>query len=501
MHVLAFWVFAGYAVTFLVLLVAVWVALRRTTTLAIVHVVVVAAVVVAATWSGGSPWRDLSPDLQALCAEAFIGTLGLITMTLALYRDESAAAAAQAAAAERAATEQADLLAAVFGSISDAVCVFDARGDSLLRNPAADRLLGGGRRNARSDWGGRISFQHPDGTDFPDDEVPIARALRGEAVDGVDLLLRSTAHPGGILLNVSAHPLPRERGAVWSGGVVAAFHDVSEVRAASTRVAAAHELLSNVLAAATGHSIIAADTGGRITVFNEGAERMLGWDAAEVLGGDALLVRDPQEVRALARAHGLAHPRDLFARPASAGASTERSTYVRRDGSTLPVSLTTSPMRAADGALLGWISMATDVSELENSEELFRIALAAGTRRGRHGRGGRGGRGPGAAGQPGAVPLHRPRGGGPARGAVRRPRRRLAPLRRAVRRGPHRRAPRAAGGPRPRHRRRAAGWRWRCRRPWSARAVARRPCCAWSRTSPSAAPPTASCATSRCTTR
>ncbi|MEW1956522.1 diguanylate cyclase [Kineococcus sp. NPDC059986] len=366
---LTFWLLDGAPVAFLVIPVAVWVALRRTTTAATVHVLLAAAVVVAATWAGRGPWADLPPDVQAVCAEAFTGVLGFLTLVLALHRDESVDNARHAA-------EQADLLSAVFSSISDAVCVFDARGDSILRNPAAERLLGGSRAT-RGDWGQRIAFAHPDGTPHADGEVPIARALRGESVDGEDLLYSSVRHPEGVLLNASLRPLPHVPGVPWSGGVVAAFHDVTEVRAAAERVAQAHELLTGVLAAATEHAIVAVDTSGTTTVFNEGAERMLGWTAAEVVGTDSAQFFVAEELRAAAAAEGLDDPRQLFFRVAREGARTARFSFRHRDGSTFPVSLTTTALVGADGAVQGFIGMATDISELEDSEALFRSALQA----------------------------------------------------------------------------------------------------------------------------
>ncbi|WP_380257888.1 diguanylate cyclase domain-containing protein [Kineococcus sp. GCM10028916] len=374
-YAIAFWVFNGFAVTFLVLPVAVWAALRRTTTAAMVHLVLAAAAVVGSTWSGWGPWQELSPDLQAMGAEAFIGTLGFLTLVLALYRDESVDNAERAERALRDAAEQADLLAAVFGSISDAVCVFDSAGNSLLRNPAAEALLGGVLRTERSRWDAGYGYFHLDGERFVDGDLPVVRALRGEAVDGLDLRLSSPQVPDGVLLNVSAHPLPGSGGAVWNGGVVAAFHDVTEVRTASAQVAQAHDLMTNVLAAATDHSIIAVDPAGVITLFNEGAERMLGWSAEEVVGGPALVVHDPAEIEAMCEAQGLEHPNDLFTRGVPQETVTRRFTYVRKDGTTFPVSLTTSVMRDGEGRLIGWIGMATDVSDLENSEELLRVAL------------------------------------------------------------------------------------------------------------------------------
>ena len=48
------------------------------------------------------------------------------------------------------------------------------------------------------------------------------------------------------------------------------------------------------------------DLDGRVTMFNPGAERMLGWPAGEVLGRDLVtLVHDPDEIAARAAELGL----------------------------------------------------------------------------------------------------------------------------------------------------------------------------------------------------
>ncbi|MGI4896670.1 MAG: diguanylate cyclase domain-containing protein [Janthinobacterium lividum] len=366
----AFWWLPGVAIAFTVLPVAVWTALRCTTTAATVHVVLSASMVDASTWAGRGPWVALPPTEQALAAAAFIGTLGLVTLVLALFRDENVANARRAETAHADAAAQADLLNVVFGSISDAVCVFREDGSRLLRNSAAEVLLGA-LPDSPSHWrDGDQGFRYPDGTRIAEADLPIARALAGESVVDVDMLLATPTMPKGCLVTVSAHPLPKERGASWSGGVVAAFHDVSQVRRAAAEVADAHDLLLNVLDAATEHSIIAVNPSGVITVFNEGAQRMLGHHPEEMLGRDVSVVHDPDEVSYL----------DADLR--SQGPATEQRTYVRRDGSTLQVSLTTSPIRDSAGELIGFIEMATDITarlaaerELESSEELFRVAF------------------------------------------------------------------------------------------------------------------------------
>nr|WP_240895910.1 diguanylate cyclase [Kineococcus siccus] len=151
---------------------------------------------------------------------------------------------------------------------------------------------------------------------------------------------------------------------------------------AAAEVARAHDLFASVLSAATEHAIVGVDTTGRITVFNEGAERMLGWPAAEAIGEDVrpLLVRG--ELHARAGALGLDDVDALFRTSHGDGPHTERATYVRRDGTRLPVMLTDAPMHDDTGALIGHILLATDLTarlaaeaELADSERLFRVAF------------------------------------------------------------------------------------------------------------------------------
>jgi PAS domain S-box-containing protein len=143
--------------------------------------------------------------------------------------------------------------------------------------------------------------------------------------------------------------------------------------------------LDAVLRAATGHSVIACDLDGRITMFNPGAERMLGWRAADVLGRSmADVVHDPDELAARAAELGCARglPVLTHAVTAAGGMETRDWTYLTRDGARLTVSLAMTGIRNADGHLVGYMGVATDVSEarrtlssLEAQREIYRMLL------------------------------------------------------------------------------------------------------------------------------
>ena len=118
-----------------------------------------------------------------------------------------------------------------------------------------------------------------------------------------------------------------------------------------------------VLGGATEHAIIATSMDGVITMFTEGAERMLGYSADEVVGRMMpSLFHDPLEIADRAAALGVAAS-DVFTTRAAAGLTETREwTYLRSDGGRLTVRLTVTPLHNADAELIGYIGIAVDVT-------------------------------------------------------------------------------------------------------------------------------------------
>ena len=129
------------------------------------------------------------------------------------------------------------------------------------------------------------------------------------------------------------------------------------------------ELFAAVLRAATEYSIIGTDPHGAITVFNLGAERMLGYRADEVIGKPmAETIHDPTEVAHRATMLNMAPGFEVFVAAARRGeAETREWTYLRNDGTRFPVSLTVTAMRDGSGTLAGFIGIAADITERQRS--------------------------------------------------------------------------------------------------------------------------------------
>jgi PAS domain S-box-containing protein len=163
-------------------------------------------------------------------------------------------------------------------------------------------------------------------------------------------------------------------------GYFAVTADITERRASETELRRTLTLLHSVLEASTQVSIIAVELDGKISMFNRGAEQLLGYTASEVVGTQtSLMFHDPEEMRqragALTRELGrkvhtgmaLVEP-EVLNRP-------HEWTYIRRDGARIPVSLAVTAMRDGDGALVGYLGVAHDISGRIQYEISLREAL------------------------------------------------------------------------------------------------------------------------------
>ncbi|HEY0256357.1 MAG TPA: PAS domain S-box protein, partial [Candidatus Methylacidiphilales bacterium] len=148
----------------------------------------------------------------------------------------------------------------------------------------------------------------------------------------------------------------------------------------TAELAGARERLQSVLDAATHVAIIASTPEGLITVFNSGAEKLLGYTAEEMVGRQMptiLHLESELSARGRELSEELGRPFsgfDVFVEPARHGEHDEREwTYVRKDGSHVTVNLIVTASRDAAGEITGFLGVATDVSTRRKAEETVRI--------------------------------------------------------------------------------------------------------------------------------
>jgi PAS domain S-box-containing protein len=144
-----------------------------------------------------------------------------------------------------------DIYQAVLRSIGTGVVVVDQNGKFLLFNEAAENIIGIGPLDIQpAEWPGKYGFFLPDRlTPYPPEQMPIARAIRGEAIDDYELVIRNRERPNGIWVRGTSRPLRDEAGKVIGG--MAIFRDITQRKRAETRLAAEHAVTRVLAEAAT----------------------------------------------------------------------------------------------------------------------------------------------------------------------------------------------------------------------------------------------------------
>src|ERR1019366_7492276 len=126
--------------------------------------------------------------------------------------------------------------------------------------------------------------------------------------------------------------------------------------------------LQTAILTSANFSIIATDEKGIIQLFNVGAERMLGYQAAEVVNKiNPSDIHDPQEVTARAEALSLELATTItpgfeaLAFKASRGIEDKYElTYIRKDGSRFPAVVSITALRGDYGHIIGYLLIGTD---------------------------------------------------------------------------------------------------------------------------------------------
>jgi PAS domain S-box-containing protein len=123
---------------------------------------------------------------------------------------------------------QTEVLTSILHHMGDAVIVADKDYKFLTFNPAAERMFGATANETKSPgWSRTYGLYLTDmKTPFPEEQLPLARSMRGEAVDDQEMFVRHDKSPDGIWIRISGRPL-RDSSGELSGGVIVC-HDITE---------------------------------------------------------------------------------------------------------------------------------------------------------------------------------------------------------------------------------------------------------------------------------
>src|SRR6266851_3274905 len=120
-----------------------------------------------------------------------------------------------------------------------------------------------------------------------------------------------------------------------------------------------HLLMESV----TDYAIFMLDTEGRVTCWNAGAERLLGYQEAEIIGQSCARFFTPEDIQS-----GV--PDRELNRAREEGRASDDRWYVRNDGSRFWASGIVTPLR--DGVLRGYATVMRDLTEQKSAQDALR---------------------------------------------------------------------------------------------------------------------------------
>jgi PAS domain S-box-containing protein len=292
-----------------------------------------------------------------------------------------------------------DVLTAVFKNLAVGVIVCDPDGQFLFFNPEAERLLGIGATHADvAGWSATYGCYLPDKvTPYPPEELPLARAMRGEELPHELIFIKNLQRPTGLWIDVSGTPLRDSSGTICGGVVV--FSDVSipmdllrnetavdafmtPVRDPSDPPEDRHELVSERFARfrtmfvqlaravdQTADSILITDHRGIIEYVNPAFEKVTGFSPAEVLGRKPSVLKSGQ--------HDAEFYRDLWGKLACGDSFHGTIINRKKSGELFWSEQTISPIKDQAGATTHYVSVLKDMTALRKQQEQeFQMGLA-----------------------------------------------------------------------------------------------------------------------------
>ncbi|MBA3780806.1 MAG: PAS domain S-box protein [Nocardioides sp.] len=243
------------------------------------------------------------------------------------------------------------------------IMVADMAGTVLRVNRATTRITGFNQKQlvGRPVWDTLTSPDSRDAVRAMYDD-PSGNAIIGAAESGVRTV------DGDLLRILWSRDIVRDEGGHAAYAVITGL-DVTAERNASG-------LMRHMLAAALSTALIGLDNRGRITVFNAGAEQILGYDSYTALGMDFTDILDAEEFKEWTTEHMSPPSFEALAKSLANGRPiSDDWRWVRGDASTTLVSMTLSVVEDSHGHQVGYLCVASDVTDVRRSEELLVSAL------------------------------------------------------------------------------------------------------------------------------
>jgi PAS domain S-box-containing protein len=243
-------------------------------------------------------------------------------------------------------------LSAIIESADDAIISKTLEGIITSWNKGAEHIFG---YTAEEAIGQPVLMLIPE--DLRDEEpIILARLRNGDRIEHYETVRR---RKDGTLVDISltVSPIRKADGTIIGASKIA--RDITERKRAETQRLQVAAIVEN-----SDDAIISKDLNGTILTWNPGAERLYGYTAAEAVGQPVTMLippgrpnEEPHILEQIRRDQRVDHYETL---------------RVRKDGTIIQVSLTVSPVKNAEGRIVGASKIARDITARKRAEEQLR---------------------------------------------------------------------------------------------------------------------------------
>ena len=343
--------------------IAVWIAFwfeKKGATLTSIFVGIIA---IAYTFNGQGPFGENYPPHESLLlVQLFLNVLAITTLIIAI-------AVHKIRESQGVIQSREERFRSLIEKSFDGVVLVDATSKILYASPSVKRLIG----YTPEEIVGKVGFSLV---------APVDRKRAMLALSQVVL------KPGNVL-TIEYRSIRKDKKIIWVeatgtnllfdpnvNAVVINFHDITEKKIYEERLLA-EKMEDEAMLASIGEGIIATDNKGAITLLNDAACEMLGWEREDLFGRiltDVIPMEDeggniiPESSRHMTKVLSL-------------GKRIITSTtnfYVRKDGTKFPIDLTLTPI-VLNGKIIGTIEVFSDITrekEVDKAKSEF-VSIAS----------------------------------------------------------------------------------------------------------------------------
>ncbi|MDR4479199.1 MAG: PAS domain S-box protein [Nitrospira sp.] len=251
-------------------------------------------------------------------------------------------------------------LQSVLDNMAEGVVMADERGTFQMWNQAAERIIGSGPADIGiGQWSQHYALFLPDRvTPYPSNDLPLARAIRGESVTDALIFFHRPHWPGEAWLSVTARPLLDDTGQLRGG--VAVFRDITAAKRTDEALRDSQERY-RLLVTKASDIIYRTDASGRFTFVNPVAMRIMKYAEPELLGRRFIELIHPDHQPAAERFYGRQFVRK------------QPSTYyeflaLAKDGSEVWIGQNVQVL-LEQGTVVGFQAVARDITDRKRAEE------------------------------------------------------------------------------------------------------------------------------------